>query len=184
MNTSVQNEIDSIIKSNILCRFGLELTNTQDSERKKQITQILSNYNNIKNDDELIKEKREKMFEDIDKNVYKQKWSKLQSFHKETKLTEYVNATYNNHPNKEKILNFLLNELKNEKFKNEKIINYDPKNSKITNIINLEVTDDIIGFSKETDTTVDTKKNIIKKDNPSVETKKKTKSKLETKQKK
>ena len=155
MASSIYNEIESLTKSNLSFRFALELSNTTDPERKKNISNIISKLEN-KSNDELVKEKREKMFEVIDVQVFKQKWSRLQNFHKEPKILEYVNDNYKDHKNKDKLLEMLNNELKENKLKTEKFIKYDPNTTKITQIIGLVETDD--------DFKLEIKKKTVKKD--------------------
>lgn len=156
MNQEIINEIETIVKSNIVFRFGLELANTQDVERKKSIQNILQHYSNSKEENN-VKDKIDKMFEQIDKQIFTQKWSKLSDFHKEIKIKEYIEEKYINHKNKNKLLELLLDYLKNKKLKTDKIINYDSKISKIIEIKNLIELDD--NFIIETKT----KKNIKKK---------------------
>lgn len=148
MEQSIYNEIESLVKSNIIFRFGLELSNTQDSQRKKDIQNILQRYE-TKREEENIKEKREKMFEQIDKEVFKQKWTKLSDFHKEIKIKEYVEEKYNSHKNKNLLLNLLIETLKEGKLKTEKFIKYDSKNSKIAEINNLLEEEDSFKFENK-----------------------------------
>lgn len=147
MTESIYNEIGSIIKSNIIYRFALELDDTNDKERKIQISKVIALLNN-KTSEESVKIKKNKMFEDIDIQVYNQKWSKLDNYHREVKIKEYIKREYNDHKYKEQLLEILLEKLNDNKLKTRKYIRYDSSKAEITSINNLEENDDGFKFTK------------------------------------
>ncbi|ARF09244.1 hypothetical protein Catovirus_2_193 [Catovirus CTV1] len=148
MEQSVCNEIESLVKSNIMFRFGLELSGTEDPDRKKNIQTILQKFG-TRQHNESVKEKREKMFNDIDKAVFKQKWSKLSDHHKEIKIKEYIDQKYEKHKNKNQLTELLLSSLKEGKFKTDKFIKYDPRRSNITEICHLVESEENFYFEEK-----------------------------------
>lgn len=163
---SVYSDIESLIKSNMVFRFGLELSKTSDSDRKQTINNILTRLEN-KNTEISVKEKREKMFEDIDKKVYRQKWLKLQNFHKENKINEYIEEKYKDHQNKNQLRDLLLEYLNENKFKTEKYIKYDSIATKIIDIVGLVEEEGIFKFidkkkTKKTESDKKSKKIVVK----------------------
>jgi len=139
MNNNIQNELDSLIKNNHKYRFELEYNDTEDIDRKKSLTSLLNKYE-TKSEQSIVDEKKKKMFDEIDRQVFRQKWSKLSEHHKEIKIREYVNDKYSKYEKKETLLNNLITLLKSGKSKIDKYVNYDntlstPKIVEITDII-------------------------------------------------
>ena len=89
---NISEQINDLIKSNKLYSFGLELNNTDNLERKNKLVEIMKIYEN-----KSIENKRDDFFDKLDKQIYKQKWTKLQNFHKIIKIKEYVNENYDQH---------------------------------------------------------------------------------------
>lgn len=129
---SITNEINDIIKNNIIYRFENELVDTVDNNKKNIINNILSILQN-KTDkiEKNTKTKLDNIFLDLDKKIYSQPWNKIQQNYKENKLIEYIDENYNDNPNKLLIKEFLLNLLETGKLKTIKDIEYDQKEAKI-----------------------------------------------------
>lgn len=134
--TTIKQNIDNMIRTNMLYRFNCELQVSEDKDRRQVITHIIEKINNNINENICVKDKRERMFKQIDIDVYKQKWSRLQQFHKENRINKYIDSKYTNHKDKEILRKKLLENLNNNIYKTEKFVKYDIKNACIIDIIN------------------------------------------------
>lgn len=134
-------EIESLIKDNKRFRFELELSQTSNVDRKTQITNILKTLN--EKIEEPVNDKHKKMFDALEKEIYKQPWNKLKSFHRDVKIKEFVEKTYTDNPKKPQILELLLEALGNGELNTMKKVSYDTTNSQITKITVLCEPDDL-----------------------------------------
>ena len=142
IDNSIYNEMQELIKNNKIFRFGLELTNTHDEDRIKQIQNIIA-FLEKKEDKKMdTQDKITKMFNDLDIQLYKQPWNKLKEHYKETKIKEYVNEKYKDHEEKDLILALLLEKLEEGSLKTIKSVTYDQKTAKITDIKDFTVDED------------------------------------------
>ena len=157
MSLNFQNELDTIIKDNHKYRFSTELENTSDNERKPKILSILNQYE-TKTEQQLVDEKKKKMFDEVDKQAFKQKWSKLSEYHKEMKIKQYVNEKYATYKNKAILLENLVNILHSSKTAIDKYVTYD----------NLQTDPKIIEIKDITNDTISLKKTTIKKPGASI----------------
>lgn len=130
-NTTVLNDIESIIKDNYVQRFKNELKTCLDESRKKDLKTILASFTVPK------VEKKENKLDDYLKTIqdaaYKKNWSRLTDFHKKEKILEYVKNMNLSKEESEKIQKKLLNKL----YKNEislKEVDYDSSNGVIISI--------------------------------------------------
>jgi len=99
--------------------------------------------------------------------VYRQKWLKLQNFHKENKINEYIEEKYKDHQNKNQLRDLLLEYLNENKFKTEKYIKYDSIATKIIDIVGLVEEEGIFKFidkkkTKKTESDKKSKKIVVK----------------------
>lgn len=130
-NTTVLNDIESIVKDNYIYRFKNELLNCIDEDRKKDLKNIIAGFSIQKI------EKKENKLDDYLKTIhdaaYKKNWSRLTDFHKKEKLIEYVKNLNLEKEESEKLQKKLLNKLS----KNEislKEVEYDSTNGYIISI--------------------------------------------------
>ncbi len=130
-NTTVLNDIESIIKENYIYRFKNELSNCIDEDRKKDLKNIIAGFSIQKT------EKKENKLDDYLKTIqdaaYKKNWSRLTDFHKKEKIIEYVKKLNLEKEESEKLQKKLLNKLS----KNEislKEVEYDSTNGCIISI--------------------------------------------------
>jgi hypothetical protein len=137
METStVDNQIDEIIKDNKIFRFASELQGTTDSERKKQLKTIIHVLQGAQY--ENSHQKIVEMYDDIDKHIYEQRWVKLNKEQKKFKINEFLNETIKDQDNKN-IIKTEMNELIDKnKLRTIKDVEYDSKTSKIINIFILK----------------------------------------------
>lgn len=133
---TVSNEIEYLIKDNKTYRFASELSHTQNNDRKEQLRTIVSSLQ-VKPVIDTTKDKISKMFNDVDKEIFKQPWAKLRNNHKEVKIKEYIEEHYNNSVNKKQLLELLTDALAAGHYKTNKHVDYNQKTSKITNIKNI-----------------------------------------------
>jgi hypothetical protein len=147
---AIEKEIEQLIKNNMKFRFDLELSKTseEEKERREQIVKIIANLD-YKQEEPKTSEKRQKMFDDIEKQIYKQPWHKMRDHHKEVKLSEFVNEVYKDHKEKDNIMKLIMKGLANGDLKNEKGVIYDSFESKIKEIVNLKENDGIFVLEKK-----------------------------------
>lgn len=134
--TSTDLPIDTIIKDNMRFRFQLELSQTQDQQRKDQINKILDKLYNT-TQIETKPNKLQKMFEQLDIEIYKQPWSKLKLHQREVKLREYIEEKYNTEPNKQTILTTIIDANNNKQLSASDVV-YNTEQSKITELSRLQ----------------------------------------------
>lgn len=147
MSINIQNELDNLVKNNYKQRFKWELDDTKNVDRKKILESILNGYE-TKSEQTIVDEKKKKMFDEIDKQIFKQKWSKLSDHHKEIKIKEYIDEKYSKYEKKDILLNNIITILKSGKTKIDRYINYDNTidNPKIIEI--MDIVDDNILTTK------------------------------------
>lgn len=130
---SIEHDIDDIIKTCKLFRFQLELSHINDSNKETQLRKIISDLDNvcIKKDETLQLKTIITSFSD---KVYNQSWNKLKSFHKEDRLTKYIDSKYEKHKDKSTILKLVINGLNEGLFNKTASVEYDAKTAKIISI--------------------------------------------------
>jgi hypothetical protein len=137
-NSTICNEIEDQIKNNQIYRFASELSHTTENDRKQALKTITNNLQKKPVDPtDNARNKLTKMFSDVDIELLKRPWNKIPDLHKESKITEYVNDKYKDNENKTDILTLLLEVLGKGQLKTIKQVEYDRKQSKITNIPHL-----------------------------------------------
>lgn len=130
--TSVDNQIDEIVKDNKLFRFASELQDTTDSERKKHLNIIIQLLQGKHPDD--AHKKLQELYTYIDKQIYKQTWTKLTKDQKIIKIKEFVKDTINDSEERESIENELIQLINKGKLKTIRDVTYDSEQSKIITI--------------------------------------------------
>lgn len=89
-----------------------------------------------------IKYTNNHLFKEIDKYIYKQKWSRLSQQHKIIKIKEYIEIKILNTSNKKKILEKIEQLIIENKFKTKKYIIYDQNTEQIINMPVLKFDDE------------------------------------------
>jgi predicted RND superfamily exporter protein len=158
-DNNIYNEIENLIKDNISYRFKLEKNdpNIQDPKRLEILEKIINNLEvkneikkdkdikeeteDIKNKDIKPKNKIENMFDNIEKEIYKQTWNRIKPYYREKKIIEYIEDTYKKYTEKdmENIKNFIKEKINEGFFKTQKSVNYDNKLGKIIAINDLDI---------------------------------------------
>jgi hypothetical protein len=150
---SVVNEINEIVKNNLIFRFESELTDLDKNisenkdinkdnilNRKSSIIKILNNLKHIPeknvNLQVLNKNKYHDYLDKITSNKFKQSWAKLNMDQRYTKIEEYINKS--NYTKKKKIIKHLKDMLFDGKLSSSKIVTYDKSNATILSIRKLD----------------------------------------------
>ena len=148
-NTTIYNEIESIIKDNTIYHLATEMSNIDNEERKSKLLKAINKLQHVNIDDkEIVKKKREQIIENMEKQSFKKTWRRLKPFQKETKLTEYLGELYKNQVTNDKITGFIKKGLTDGYFKND--VTYDDTLCTITSIKEtICVKDDTLIFQNE-----------------------------------
>jgi hypothetical protein len=131
-DTTINSSFGTLITDNMRFRFQLELSQTTDQARKDMITNILKTYD-VQEIQTEQPNKVQKMFENLDREIFKQPWSKLKLHQREVKLREYVNDKYKDNPDKEEVMTLLVS-ANASKHLHSADVAYDRELSKITDI--------------------------------------------------
>lgn len=142
----LNNQLNSIIMSNIHYKFQEELAyykNMQEKnivhniQRRKNIENILSYLSNTSYIDIFAQSSSNFMFNQsmnaINNNQYKQPWCKLKKCQKENKFDEYLDSIKNTNEKEYELLKSTASEYVEQR-KNNKKITYDEKKGIILNI--------------------------------------------------
>ena len=119
--SNIENQIDEIVKSCINYRFATELHVVTNEERKKILQKIIPVKNEESENQNLARDKLNKLCEEIDKCALHKSWSKLSVSQKQNRLEEYLKRIDNMTAHK-KILKML-----EEKKLKQAYVDYDPK---------------------------------------------------------
>lgn len=91
-STSMDNQIDDIIRENKVYRFALEFQYATSEERKSHLKEILKMYEpRDKQIEENARTKLNKIFDTIEENSLKKKWSKLTLNQKKDRIKFFIN---------------------------------------------------------------------------------------------
>jgi hypothetical protein len=137
--TSIDNQIDEIIKDNKLFRFASELQDTTDDERKKQLKIIIQLLQGKEPDD--AHKKLHEMYKDIDKQIYEQRWTKLTKAQKIVKIKEFLKSNISDSEERKNIETELIQLVNNGRLRTIRDVTYDSKQSKIITISILKFND-------------------------------------------
>jgi hypothetical protein len=133
--SAIEIDIQNIVKDNKRFHFQIELSlvDKNDVDRISKFEKIIKklDYVPIKSNSE---EKHKKMFEEIDKQVYAQPWNKLQKFHKETRIENYINEKFIDPVMRIKYIKMLKESLERGELNTVKIVTYDTVKAQITDI--------------------------------------------------
>lgn len=145
---TIYNQLQEIIKNNIVERFTLQYNNENNNNDKEKINQILNKYNKkLITNDQLLQNKIDEMFQNVDNSIYSQNWNKLKEHQKEFKINEFVNKSTLNDIKKNELKKILINKLQNKKLNNN-LITYDNKITSITKIKGLNINDNDFEFNE------------------------------------
>lgn len=133
--TSVDTQLDEIVRENKIYRFAHELQSTTDVERKKLITNKLKLIQGS-TQEEMDKEAGDKLSvirNNMNTFSLKQKWSKLTKLQKKDRIKQFIDASKYDSDKKKKTETKLLTMVDNNTLK-VSFIEYDEETSKIKNI--------------------------------------------------
>jgi hypothetical protein len=136
-NLNIDHDVDNIIKEAKKFRFQIELSQTNNSEKKEIIQKIINNIENIQEANDPNKNKN--ILSDFTNNVYHQPWTKLKVFHKEDRINKFVDDKFKNDPNKDEILQLLIDKCKDGYLNKKEVVNYDTVTGKIIEIPLLKI---------------------------------------------
>ena len=135
---SVTNDINDIVKINMIYRFKKELDHTYDSDKKEIIKKVLKTLTKDKqeyNTKEIHKNKLDNFLDKITQSKFKQNWTRLNYEQKITKFEEFVNNyKFDKKVNKKNIIKKLKSILDTDKLTTSKEVIYDKENFKIETI--------------------------------------------------
>jgi hypothetical protein len=136
---NITNELDEIIKENMLYRFKTELNYCVEDDKIEVIKQIIKELNKdiINYDTKVInKNKLDNFLNNMTNNKFKQVWARLNIDQKFTKLEEYINEQ--NFSNKKDLIKKVRNLLNENKLVSSKEVDYDKELCKINKIKDIE----------------------------------------------
>ena len=133
---SVDNQIDELVKENMIHRFASELQNTTGEERKKEIReilQILQRTKNIENDLKGARDKLKKIYDNIDNEALKRKWNRLTALQKQNRIKDFLKTTIKDEKTREITEKKIISMLEEGKLK-QKFVEYDHLMGKISSV--------------------------------------------------
>lgn len=134
--------MEDIIKNNKIYRFTNEMENTQDTNRIEIIKAIIDNLKNTHKKTNI--ERFHDMLLKCDKVISKKPFHRLPIFQKKVIIKEYLeNYIKNNNLNSDKIdklVDDVLDLLKNKKINSKNLIFNDDNNQKLDNITKVKIT--------------------------------------------
>ena len=134
--------MEEIIKDNKIYRFTKELEKTQDHNRKIIITSIIDNLKNYHQCTNI--ERFHDMLLKCDKVIAKKPFHRLSLFQKKTIIKEYIeNYIKQNKLNPDKInklVDDVLDLIKNKKINSKNLIFNEENNQKLDNITKIKIT--------------------------------------------
>ena len=161
--TTIETTIEFLVKKNKIFRFKNELDKTEDKDRQTQIKTILNqlegNKEFLNNDNNNARDKLNLIFDKIDVETLKNKWSKLKVEQRVDRLHKYFDTLPEGN-NKDIALKELTELLNNKKLKTVKEVIYNTTDCKIEKINILEYCEEKKEYSVKKPKLV--KKKIIK----------------------
>ncbi len=136
---NITNELEEIVKENMLYRFKTELNYCIEDDKTEVIKKIIKDLNKdkVNYDTKVInKNKLDNFLDKMTNNKFKQAWARLNIDQKFTKLEEYINEQ--NFPNKKELLKKVRNLLNDNKLASSKEVDYDKELCKINKIKDME----------------------------------------------
>ena len=95
--------------------------------------------NNVYKQNNITNDNDKKLNKQIDENMYKKPWTKLNTIHKNLKMKEFVNnLNITNESDKNKLKDELLELIKNKILSKKENVKYDEENGKIISLTKLE----------------------------------------------
>lgn len=112
------------------------LSQDEQNIRKNKLHNIINDLNNfIEIKTETIQQKRENLFKEIDKYVFRKQWNKLTPIHQSIKIKEFISNNDDIHSElKNKIINELCKMANDGKINTKRCVVYDPNAEKILSI--------------------------------------------------
>ena len=139
--TTIESIVESIVKNNKKFRFKNELDVTKDKDRQTQIKTILNQLEGNKEilniDNNNARDKLNLIFDKIDIETLKNKWSKLKIEQRIDRLNKFFD-TLPDGKNKDSVLKELIELVNNKKLKTVKEVVYNTHDCKIEKIMILE----------------------------------------------
>lgn len=137
-NKKIQNEFDYLSESGPTNIFS----NISEIDINNRLILLQKILNIPIKEFETIQQKKENMFKEIDKTVYKKQWNKLLSFHKIVKIKEYVINNVNDIDMQNNIIDELTKCITDGLINTKKYVIYDPNEEKILSLSCLEIDND------------------------------------------
>lgn len=135
-----EKEISDLIKDNKRFHFSIEISQTDNQEKKDKFAKLIKDLDYVPMAIDG-KAKKDKMFDELDKEIYAQPWKKLKLHQQETRLELYVREKFKE---KEQDQKQYLTDLKyalNEGYLKD-TVTYDTQQMKITDISNFTFNED------------------------------------------
>ena len=133
---SVDNQIDELVKENMIHRFASELQNTTGEERNKEIREILQILQRVKNTENDLKgarDKLKKIYDNIDNEALKRKWNRLTALQKQNRIKDFLKTTIKDEKTRGITEKKFISMLEEGKLK-QKFVEYDRSTGKISSI--------------------------------------------------
>ena len=133
-------EISNILQDNLLVFLKNTKEDCKDEYYYRKICNLISYYENINKDPKTLntyKSNIQKRLLKIDHYIFRKPWNKLSKEQKLIKLKEFLNDFIKDASNSKLIKRKILDEFKKNKLNSAKVVNYEPFNSKIIGINNL-----------------------------------------------
>ena len=127
---SIDNQIDEIVKENMIHRFASELQNTESDDRKKKLREILKLLQ--RQPEQNARDKINEMCDEVDVELLKRNWTKLTLLQKQDRIKTFVRSLKDN-ADKPSIESKLLEMLADGQLKS-KLVDYDNADGKILSI--------------------------------------------------
>lgn len=130
-NTKIQNEL-------IYLRGNDNVFNLSD----KEIGMRIDGLSTILGTTKRVSNKKEDMFKEMDKHIYKKQWNRLTPFHKMVKIKEFIKEQYEEGDFQNAMIAELTKLVNENNFNTKKFVTYDPNMEKILSmsclVVNVE----------------------------------------------
>ncbi len=129
-------EIEHIRKENFNLKIQSELAYLRSNENMfnlsdKEIGMRIDGLSIVLGSVRKAVDKKEEMFKEMEKHVYKKQWNRLTPFHKIVKIKEYIKEQYGEGDMQGKMIGDLIKLVNDNNFNTKKLVTYDPNMEKI-----------------------------------------------------
>ena len=126
-----ENELEYLKNNDVFNLFENHQEHDKES-RIQQLELIISGAAHL--GQSSIQHKRDELFKEIDKHIYRKLWNKLIAIHKIVKIKEYIKETYGEGPLQTTIIDQMSKCAEEGKINTKKSVIYDPNAEKILSI--------------------------------------------------